>query len=90
MKATITTTRAIIPAADCGHDHSHAVLPLAQTLVGLLFVMNSFVVDVVQRCFRTRPTRGRPASAMIGAIILGYPIVWTAIHGFAARPSDDQ
>ncbi len=64
--------------ASCGHDHdhSHAVLPLAQTLIGLLFVLNSYVVNWAF------PDSGDPvaaASAMIGAIILGYPIVWTAI-----------
>jgi Cd2+/Zn2+-exporting ATPase len=64
----------------CGHehahDHSHAVLPLAQTLIGLLFILNSYVV------LWAFPDGGNPvaaASAMIGAIILGYPIVWTAI-----------
>jgi Cd2+/Zn2+-exporting ATPase len=66
--------------ASCGHDHdhdhSHAVIPLAQTLIGLLFVLNSYVV------LWAFPDGGSPvaaASAMIGAMILGYPIVWTAI-----------
>jgi len=62
----------------CGHDHdhSHAVLPLAQTLIGLLFVLNSYVVTWV---FSDNENPVAAASAMIGAIILGYPIVWTAI-----------
>ena len=62
---------------DHGHDHDHAVLPLAQTLAGLVFLINSFVIT----WFFAEP--GNPiasGSAMIGAIILGYPIVWTAIE----------
>lgn len=64
--------------ASCGHDHdhSHAVLPLAQTLIGLLFVLNSFVVIWA---FSDNSNPVAAFSAMIGAIILGYPIVWTAL-----------
>src|SRR5665213_3596260 len=62
--------------ATCGHDHGHAVLPLAQTLIGLLFVLNSFVVTWL---FSDPANPIAAGSAMIGAIILGYPIVWTAI-----------
>ena len=64
--------------ASCGHDHdhSHAVLPLAQTLIGLLFVLNSYVVNWF---FSDTANPVAAGSAMIGAIILGYPIVWTAI-----------
>jgi Cd2+/Zn2+-exporting ATPase len=61
----------------CGHDHSHAVLPLAQTLIGLLFILNSYVVTWA---FSDPSNPVAAASAMIGAIILGYPIVWTAIQ----------
>jgi len=62
--------------SDCGHDHSHAVLPLAQTLIGVVFVFNSYVVNWF---FSEGNNPVAAASAMIGAIILGYPIVWTAI-----------
>ena len=58
-------------------DHSHTVLPLAQTLIGLLFVLNSFVVTWA---FSDNNNPVAAASAMIGAIILGYPIVWTAVQ----------
>jgi Cd2+/Zn2+-exporting ATPase len=51
-------------------------LPLAQTLIGLLFVLNSFVVTWAYSD-NTNPVAA--FSAMIGAVILGYPIVWTAI-----------
>ena len=58
------------------HDHSHTVVPLAQILIGLLFVLNSFVVTWA---FSDEGNPIAAASAMIGAIILGYPIVWTAV-----------
>src|SRR5665213_1830560 len=62
---------------DHGHDHHHAVLPLAQTLVGVVFVINSFIIT----WFLSDPASPIAAgSAMIGAIILGWPIVWTAIE----------
>jgi Cd2+/Zn2+-exporting ATPase len=60
-----------------GHDHDHAVLPLAQTLIGLVFIINSFIITWV---FADRSNVIAAGSAMIGAIILGYPIVWTAIQ----------
>jgi Zn2+/Cd2+-exporting ATPase len=59
-----------------GHDHSHAVLPLAQTLAGVVFVINSFIITWITGD-RTNPIAA--GSAMVGALILGYPIVWTAI-----------
>ncbi len=78
--------------ASCGHehDHDHATLPLAQTITGLIFVINSFVVtwflsggtEIFQSGSAFGALTANPiaaASAMIGAIILGYPIVWTAV-----------
>jgi Cd2+/Zn2+-exporting ATPase len=64
--------------ASCGHghDHSHAVVPLSQTLIGLLFILNSFVVTWA---FSDENNPIAAGSAMIGAIILGIPIVWTAL-----------
>jgi Zn2+/Cd2+-exporting ATPase len=59
----------------CGHDHEHAPVHLKQTLLGIIFVINAFVVDGVFNSAHTVAS----ASAMIGAIILGYPIVWTSI-----------
>jgi Zn2+/Cd2+-exporting ATPase len=68
--------------ADCGHDHghdhSHATLPLAQTLIGLLFVINSFVVTWFSSTFQDSSHPVAAVSAMIGTIILGYPILMTA------------
>ena len=80
--------------ASCGHehDHDHASLPLVQTIAGLIFVINSFIVtwflsggtEILQRgggsalgALTNNPIAA--ASAMVGAIILGYPIVWTAV-----------
>lgn len=61
--------------SDCGHDHSHTPVRLKQTIAGLLLIINSFVVELLL------PSGEGVAgvSAMLGAIILGYPIVWTAI-----------
>ena len=53
------------------------MLPLAQTMIGLVFIVNSFVVNWVLSESNNPIAAG---SAMIGAIILGYPIVWTAIQ----------
>jgi len=61
--------------ASCGHEHEHTPVRLQQTLLGLIFVINSFVVDWI---FGQGSTVA-DFSAMIGAIILGYPIVWTSL-----------
>ncbi|HEV7925373.1 MAG TPA: cation-translocating P-type ATPase [Verrucomicrobiae bacterium] len=61
--------------ASCGHDHEHTPIRLKQTLLGVVFVLNAFVVDWLFDNAHTAAS----ASAMIGAIILGWPIVWTAI-----------
>ena len=59
----------------CGHDHEHAPVRLWQTLVGVVFVINAFLVDWLFERGQTMAS----ASALIGAIILGYPIVLTAL-----------
>src|SRR3954451_309021 len=59
----------------CGGDHSHAPVRLMQTLIGLLFVINAFIVDWLIE----KGTLVASGSAMIGAILLAYPIVWTAL-----------
>jgi Cd2+/Zn2+-exporting ATPase len=62
----------------CGpdHDHEHAPVRLWQTLVGVVFVVNAFVVDWL---FGPQGHTVASGSALLGAITLGYPIVWTAI-----------
>src|SRR3954464_5698540 len=59
----------------CGGDHSHAPVRLMQTLIGLLFVINAFIVDWLIE----KGTLVASGSAMIGAILLAYPIIWTAL-----------
>jgi Zn2+/Cd2+-exporting ATPase len=61
--------------ADHAHDHEHAPVRLWQTLVGIVFVLNAFIVDWVFKQGHTVAS----ASAFLGAITLGYPIVYTAI-----------
>ena len=60
--------------SSCGHDHSHAPIRLKQTLAGLLFIINSFIVEWIQ----LGPAVSE-VSGMIGAILLGYPIILTAV-----------
>jgi Cd2+/Zn2+-exporting ATPase len=62
--------------SSCGHDHEHTNVPFVQALIGLIFVVNSFVVEAL---FKESGNSVAGFSAMIGAIILGYPIVWIAI-----------
>src|SRR4029434_9809701 len=64
----------------CGHDHEHAPVHLWQTLVGVVFVVNAFIVD----WFFDHGQTVASASAFIGAIILGYPIVLTAAKDLRA------
>jgi Cd2+/Zn2+-exporting ATPase len=59
----------------CGHDHEHTVVRWWQTLVGVVFVINAFLVDWL---FDSGASVAS-VSALIGAVILGYPIVLTAI-----------
>src|SRR5216684_2584300 len=61
--------------SSCGHDHDHAPVRLVQTVIGVIFVLNAFVVDWLFMQGHTVAS----ASAMIGAIILGGPIVWTSV-----------
>src|SRR5512136_1823328 len=64
----------------CGHDHEHAPVRLWQTLVGVVFVLNAFLVDWLFEQGHTVAS----ASGLIGAVILGYPIVWTAVKDVRA------
>jgi Cd2+/Zn2+-exporting ATPase len=63
------------PECGCGHDHEHSVVHLWQAVLGVVFVLNAFIVDWL---FAQGGTVAN-SSAFIGAIILGYPIVVTAI-----------
>lgn len=56
------------------HDHEHAPVRLWQTLIGVVFVLNAFIVDWA---FEKGATVAS-VSGFIGAVVLGYPIVWNA------------
>jgi Cd2+/Zn2+-exporting ATPase len=57
----------------CGHEH--APVRFWRTLFGVVFVLNGFIVDWAFDRGHTVAS----ASAFIGATILGYPIVLTAV-----------
>ena len=59
-----------------GHDHEHTPVHLWQTIIGLILVINSFVVEWILG----RDTGVAGLSAMAGAIVLGYPIVLTSVR----------
>src|SRR5471030_264722 len=59
----------------CGHDHEHSTVHLWQAVLGVVFVLNAFIVDWLFDAGSTLAS----ASAFIGAVILIYPIVLTAI-----------
>src|SRR2546430_44840 len=61
--------------ASCSDYHEHIPVRLQQTLVGLLFVINAFLVDWLFE----KGTMIAGASALIGALVLGYPIIMTSI-----------
>src|SRR5215469_12758104 len=63
------------PECGCGHDHEHSVVHLWQAVLGVVCVLNAFIVDWLFEAGTTLAS----ASAMIGALILIYPIVVTAV-----------
>ena len=66
--------------SSCGHDHSHSEVKLTQVVIGLVFVINAFLVD----WFFEKGLMAADGSAMIGALILGWPIVMTALKDLRA------
>ncbi len=61
--------------AGCGHDHEHSVTHLWQAVVGVVLVINAYVVDALF----AQGGGVASASACLGSSILGFPIVVTAI-----------
>jgi Cd2+/Zn2+-exporting ATPase len=59
----------------CSHDHEHAPVRLWQTLLGVVLVLNAFIIDWGFQNSHTVAS----VSAFLGAILLGYPIVSTAM-----------
>ncbi|MCD6338382.1 MAG: cation-translocating P-type ATPase [Verrucomicrobia bacterium] len=69
-----------VPGAGEGgheHEHEHISVRLPQMFVGLIFVINSYVLHWV---FPETGAAVASASAMIGALILGIPIVLNSIR----------
>jgi len=60
--------------SSCGHDHEHIPVKLTQTLIGVIFVVNSFLVEWLVE----GGEQVAAFSAAVGAVILGYPIMLTA------------
>ncbi|MBU6401010.1 MAG: HAD-IC family P-type ATPase, partial [Verrucomicrobia bacterium] len=58
-----------------GHDHEHIPVHLPQTLVGLIFIINSFVVEWLFE----KGSLVSNVSSLVGALILGSPIIWTSV-----------
>lgn len=67
-------------ACACGAHHSHARVQLTQSLVGLAFVLNGFLL---RRFFGIDATVAA-FSALAGAVILGFPVVWAAFKDLRA------
>ena len=65
----------------CAHDHEHTMLPLRVTLAGVLFIINSFILN---RIYGSESSLAA-ASAMVGALIMGLPIVWTSVKNLWYR-----
>src|SRR5206468_2301943 len=57
------------------HDHEHIPVRLWQMVIGAIFVANSFLVEWAFE----KGSMVAGLSAMVGAIILGWPIVATAV-----------
>src|SRR5262249_46248560 len=60
----------------CDHDHEHAPVHLWETLIGVVLVLNAFLVDWLFE----QGTTVASFSAFLGAIVLGRPIVVTAVR----------
>src|SRR6185369_11502769 len=58
----------------CGHDHSHTPFSLKRTVLGLVLIVNSFVV----KQFVDHGDTVADLSAAIGALVHGIPILITA------------
>ncbi|MCW5552043.1 MAG: cation-translocating P-type ATPase [Verrucomicrobiae bacterium] len=59
----------------CGGRHSHVQVQLAQTAIGLVLILNSYLMTWAFE----RSQMIAAASAMMGAMVLGFPILWIAL-----------
>lgn len=63
-------------ACACGAHHTHVRVRLNQTMAGFVLILNSFLVEWLVDHGRIAAS----ASALLGAVVLGAPLVWTAIN----------
>jgi Cd2+/Zn2+-exporting ATPase len=65
-----------VPDGACagGKLHSHAEVQLAQALAGIVLVINSFLIEWLLET----DAAVAAASALLGAVALGFPILWVA------------
>ena len=63
-------------ACGCGEHHSHVQVQLVQTIFGLMFVINSFLIEWLFE----HGSSVAGASALVGALLLGGPIIWVALR----------
>ncbi|PYK01102.1 MAG: cadmium-translocating P-type ATPase [Verrucomicrobia bacterium] len=77
MQITSLMSREEHDPHDHAHDHDHEHIPvrLWQMVVGVIFIANSFLVEWAFE----KGSMVAGLSAMVGAIILGWPIVATAV-----------
>jgi Cd2+/Zn2+-exporting ATPase len=59
----------------CGQPHSHVQVQLTQTAIGVAFVVNAYLFEWLFE----RGSVVAAGSALIGALILGCPIIWIAL-----------
>ena len=67
-------------SCSCGERHSHVRVQLVQTFIGLTFIGNSYVMPWL-RGFDSTVVG---FSSILGALILGFPIVWVAVKDLRA------
>lgn len=79
MQVTNLLSQSSTDPDNCGHDHggldhSHTNVKFRQALVGLILVLNSYLLDFIA------PGMGAVAdlSALVGAVVLGFPILAVA------------
>ena len=59
----------------CGHDHSHTNVKMRQIFIGLVFLLNSLLIEM----WLDDAALIASFSALIGALLLGLPIIVTAL-----------
>jgi len=60
------------------HDHEHVPVRITLMLTGLVLVINSFIIEHIIE----KGSMVAALSAMIGTIVLAFPIVTTALKDF--------